>query len=286
LKLRTTAGLVVGIAVFLGPWGGSAAAGPAEHLRLATTTSANDSGLLRALNAPFEKAYHAKVDVYAVGSGEALEMGRKGDADVVLVHAPEAEVLFMTEGFGMDRRAVMHNDFVILGPDDDPAGVRDVGNPSVALARIAATESPFVSRGDGSGTYQRERVLWRAAGIRPGGAWYRKTGTGMGETLVTANEQGAYTLCDRGTYLAYDGGGMSLAVLVAGSIALFNPYHVILVNPTRHPGVRSDLAREYADYLTGPTGQDVIRAFRMTGRQLFFPDAIPVRPVEFEGAAP
>jgi tungstate transport system substrate-binding protein len=245
-----------------------------DHLRLATTTSVNDTGLLKALNAAFEKGHDARVSVMSVGSGAALELGRKGKVDVVLVHAPEAEVLFMTEGFGVDRRAVMHNDFVLLGPADDPAGVRGEANPVAALVRIASKESTFVSRADGSGTYQKEKALWWHAGILPNGRWYIRENRGMGETLASADNLKAYTLCDRGTYMAY-GSRITLAILVEGSPVLVNPYHVILVNPALHPDVRHDLARAYADFLTGPEGQAIIREFRVGGQALFFPDAKP-----------
>lgn len=246
----------------------------ATELRLATTTSPVDTGLLGALNVPFEQAHDAKVRVIAVGSGEALKLGREGKADVVLVHAPDAEVLFMTQGFGTDRRAVMHNDFVLVGPEDDPAGIRGVHNPSVALARIAAGERPFVSRADASGTYQKERSLWRAAGIVPSGAWYVPEGRGMGETLQTANGRGAYTLTDRGTYLSY-AKRIGLTILVEGSPALYNPYHVIVVKPAPGGQVRDELARAYADYLAGPEAQGVIASFRVGGQALFHPEAPP-----------
>jgi tungstate transport system substrate-binding protein len=243
-----------------------------ERLRLATTTSTDNSGLLKALNPPFEQAHDAKVDVIAVGTGKALKMGQNGDVDVVLVHAPPAEEAFVAAGFGVERAPVMHNDFVLIGPAADPAGAR--GNvAAAALARIAKAGATFVSRGDDSGTHKKEKALWAAADIVPKGRWYLAVGQGMGAVLTIADDKDAYTLTDRGTYLAYRD-KLGLTVLVEGDPALFNPYHVIIVNPARHPHVKLDLARAYVAYLTGP-GQSVIAGFKAHGRQLFHPDVIP-----------
>lgn len=249
-------------------------ANAAQRLRLATTTSTDNSGLLKALNPPFEKANDVHVDVIAVGTGKALKLGENGDVDVVLVHAPAAEEAFVAAGFGVERAAVMHNDFVLIGPADDPAGTRGAGSAAEALGRIAATRSTFVSRGDESGTHKKEKTLWAAASVRPKGAWYLSVGQGMGAVLQIADDKRAYTLTDRGTYLAYRR-KVSLPVLVEGDPALFNPYHVIVVNPARHPEARTDLARAYAAYLAGPEGQARIGAFQVDGQVLFHPDALP-----------
>jgi tungstate transport system substrate-binding protein len=267
---RAAPALALLAALLLLPWPGQAA----ERLRLATTTSTDNSGLLQVLNPPFERANGVKVDVIAVGTGKALKLGENGDVDVVLVHAPPAEEAWVAAGYGVERRAVMHNDFVLIGPAADPAGVRGLATAAEALGRIARARATFVSRGDESGTHKKEKILWRAAGVSPGGTWYLSVGQGMGAVLQIADDKGAYTLSDRGTYLAY-GGKIGLTVLVEGDPALFNPYHVILVNPARHPAVKVHLARRYAAYLTGPEGQGIIAGFRAGGQVLFHPDAPP-----------
>jgi len=246
--------------------------GAAERLRLSTTTSTENSGLLKVLLPPFEKANGVHVDVIAVGTGKALKLGESGDVDVVLVHDPGLEEAFVAAGFGVDRRPVMHNDFVIVGPGDDPAGIRGAASAAEAFQRLGAGKAPFVSRGDESGTHQKEKALWKAAGTRPEGAWYLEAGQGMGEVLQMANEKRGYALCDRGTFIAYER-KVELAVLSEGDPRLFNPYSVIAVNPARQPHVRYDLARKFIDYLTGPEGQKAIGGFQLEGKQLFFPDA-------------
>jgi tungstate transport system substrate-binding protein len=249
----------------------------AERLRLATTTSTDNSGLLKVLHPPFEQANDVVVDVIAVGTGKALKLGENGDVDVVLVHAPAAEKAFVAAGFGVERQAVMHNDFVLIGPGSDPAGLKDAGSAAEALKRIAATRAAFVSRGDESGTHKKEKILWEAAHVHPNGAWYLSVGQGMGAVLQIADDKQAYTLTDRGTYLAYHR-KISLPLLVQGDPALYNPYHVILVNPARHPEVKVDLARKYAAYLTGPEGQGRIGAYTVDGQVLFHPDVLPDAP--------
>lgn len=246
----------------------------APRLRLATTTSTENSGLLAALHPAFERAHGATVDVIAVGSGKALELARNGDVDVVLAHDPAAEEAFVAEGAGIDRCAVMHNDFVIVGPPADPAGVGAAADAARAFRLIAARAQPFVSRGDQSGTHVKELALWEAAGVAPSGRWYLATGQGMAPVLQIAADKQAYTLADRGTWLALRK-RLDLALLHAGDPVLANPYHVILVNPQRHPHVLAALARAYADFLTGPQGQALIGAFRIDGEQLFQPDARP-----------
>ncbi|MFQ5659398.1 MAG: substrate-binding domain-containing protein [Gammaproteobacteria bacterium] len=245
-----------------------------QHLRLATTTSTDNSGLLAVLHPPFEAKYHIKVDVIAVGTGKALRLGRNGDVDLVLVHAPGAEKEFVADGFGIMRLPVMHNDFVLLGPPADPAGVKQAASLSDALKRIATTMQPFVSRGDDSGTHKKEKALWKSASLAPAGDWYLSTGQGMGAVLKIANDKLAYTLSDRGTYLAYRD-KIDLNIVYEGDPGLFNPYHVILINPKRYPHVQTKLAQHYVDFIRGKQGQQIIREFRKGGEQLFHPDVTP-----------
>ena len=261
---------LAGALVLLGA-GCSGERGP-KRLRLATTTSTENSGLLAVLLPPFEQAHGVTVDVIAVGTGKALKLGENGDVDVVLVHARAAEDAFVAKGFGVGRRDVMHNDFVVVGPESDPAGLRDAKSAAEALKLLASAEAAFVSRGDDSGTHKKELELWKAAGVRPTGKWYLSTGQAMGAVLRIADEKRAYALTDRGTYLAY-AGKIQLAVVFEGDPALFNPYGVIAVNPAKHPGVQHALARKLIDYLTGAEGQRIIARYKRNGKQLFFPDA-------------
>ncbi|MDW7646393.1 MAG: substrate-binding domain-containing protein [Desulfuromonadales bacterium] len=247
-------------------------AGPAlsvEHLRLATTTSTENSGLLMALLPPFEQANDCQVDVIAVGTGKALKLGEAGDVDVVLVHARALEEAFVAAGHGIDRRDVMYNDFVLLGPPADPAGVAGMGDVAAAMKKIAASDSAFVSRGDKSGTHHKELELWQAAGLAPGGKGYVEAGLGMGEVINMATELQGYTLADRGTYVAYRS-KTDLEILVAGDERLFNPYGVIAVNPKKHPHVKIELATKFMDYLVSPQGQQAIAAYNKNGEPLFF----------------
>ncbi|ORJ60451.1 substrate-binding domain-containing protein [Geothermobacter hydrogeniphilus] len=240
-----------------------------EHLRLATTTSTENSGLLAELLPPFEKANDCHIDVIAVGTGKALKLGETGDVDVVLVHARSKEDKFVAAGYGVDRRDVMYNDFVILGPKSDPAGIKGLKDAVAAMTRIALTQATFVSRGDDSGTNTRELQLWKAAGIKAEGDWYLEAGRGMGEVLTMADERRGYTLSDRGTYLAYRD-KIDLGVMVEGDKRLFNPYGVIMVNPARHPHVKVKLARKFMDFLTSDTGRKLITGYRRGGEQLFY----------------
>ncbi|NIR29245.1 MAG: solute-binding protein [Gammaproteobacteria bacterium] len=249
------------------------AAPAAERLRMATTTSTENSGLLAELNPQFESEHGVAVDVIAVGTGKALRIARNCDADIVFVHAPGAEKLFVEAGYGVDRSPVMHNDFVVLGPPTDPAGVRRAASAAEALRRIAEAEPSFVSRGDDSGTHKKEKSLWQQAGIEPEGQWYLAAGQGMGAVLKIADDKQAYTLSDRGTYVAFQG-KTELAVVSEGDPALHNPYHIIAVSPQRCPNARYDLARRYIDYVTGRRGQKIIGDYRMRGQQLFYPDVI------------
>jgi len=244
-----------------------------QRLRLATTTSTYNSGLLDSLLPDFEKRENIQVQVLSVGTGQALALGEGGEVDLVLVHAREREDEFVARGFGVDRRDLMWNDFVILGPPDDPAGVDGSVDAAAALARILEQGSAFVSRGDDSGTHIRELQLWKAAGIDPHGApGYLEAGQGMGNCLTIADEKQAYLLADRGTFLAF-AEHIDLKVLVAGDPRLKNSYGIIMVNPERHPHVASDPAGRLMDYLTSAAGQRQIAAFTVNGEQLFYPVA-------------
>jgi len=245
-----------------------------DALRLATTTSTDNSGLLGKLNPPFETKNNIRVDVIAVGTGKALRLAENGDVDLVLVHAPDAELAFVDSGFGVKRWPVMHNDFLILGSENDPVGIAQANSVTDALRRISLNNSDFVSRGDDSGTHKKEMSLWRNAGISPEGNWYISTGQGMGAVLRIADDKNAYTLCDRGTYLALKQ-KLRLVPLYQGATTLFNPYHVIAVNPAKHAHVQQALARRYIEFLTGSVGQKIIADFTVDGEILFYPDAMP-----------
>lgn len=239
------------------------------RLKLATTTSVENSGLLSALLPPFERKLGVRVDVIAVGTGKALKLGENGDVDVLLVHDREAEKKFIRDGFGLNWREVMYNDFVIVGPPEDPAGIR--GKDAVeAFRRIARGRYLFISRGDESGTHKREKKLWELAGIKPQGKWRLETGQGMGATLQIANEKRGYTLVDRGTYLAYEK-KVDLVILSQKDRLLFNPYSIIAVNPQRHPRVNYLYAMALIGWLTSPEGQKIIGEFKKEGKVLFHP---------------
>jgi len=240
-----------------------------EHLRLATTTSTDNSGLLAELLPPFETANNCQVDVIAVGTGKAIKLGETGDVDVVMVHARSKEDKFVNAGHGVDRRDVMYNDFVILGPESDPAGIKGGKNAAEAMAKIAASKNTFVSRGDDSGTHSREKQLWKKSGVTPSGNWYLEAGRGMGEVIVMASERQGYTLSDRGTYIAYSQ-KTPLKVIVEGDKGLFNPYGVIMVNPAKHKHVKVELAKKFLDYLTSDQAKQLITGFRKGGKQLFY----------------
>jgi len=253
-------------------------------LRLATTTSTADSGLLDAIIPAFEEEYNATVDVVAVGTGQALEMGENGDADVILVHARAHEDAFVAEGFGINRRDVMYNDFVVVGPESDPADIAGTPLAADAFATIAEAAATFASRGDDSGTHTKEMIIWEQAGIEPAGDWYNSLGQGMGPTLIAANELQAYTLTDRGTYLSMSQELPELEVMVGGDSIednadplLLNPYGVIPINPELHPEVNAELSEQFAEWLTNEEVQDRIGEFgRDTfGQPLFFPGVAP-----------
>ncbi len=243
---------------------------------LASTTSTENSGLLAHLLPRFTRATGIEVRVIAVGTGQALRIARNGDADVLLVHHRASEERFVAEGYGVRRHDVMFNDFVLVGPGADPAGVRGQTDAAQALARIARARALFASRGDDSGTHKKERDLWAAAGIDPveaSGAWYQETGSCMGATLNASAGMGAYALSDRATWLAFRNKG-DLEVLVEGDTRLFNPYGVILVNPAKHPHVNARDGQAFIDWLVSEEGQRAIAAYHLDGRQLFFPSAV------------
>jgi tungstate transport system substrate-binding protein len=253
---------------------GTSALAASKTVILATTTSTQDSGLLDVLVPAFEKESGFQVKTISVGSGQAMKMGEKGEADVLLVHSPDAEKKFMADGFGTTRRLVMHNDFIIVGPAADPAKIKGA-TAAEALKRIAQTGIVFASRGDNSGTHAKEKGLWKAAALSPDGQkWYQQTGLGMGQTLNVAAEKKGYTLTDRATYLALKK-GLNLDILVEGDGKLLNIYHVIELNSVKWPKVNAEGGKAFADFMVAKKAQDIIRTFGVDkyGAPLFFPDA-------------
>ena len=252
------------------------AAGPAQkNLILATTTSTQDSGLLDVLIPVFEKKTGYFVKTIAVGSGQAMAMGQKGEADVLLVHSPDAEKKFVADGSGVNRLIVMHNDFIVVGPPADPAAIKGAKSTVEAFKKIAAANALFLSRGDNSGTHSKEKGIWKAAGINPEGQkWYQETGLGMGQTLNVAAEKKGYTLADRGTWLALKK-NLGLGILKEGDPILLNVYHVIAVNPAKWPKVNADGAKAFSDFMVSVETQGIIKTFGVEkyGGALFFPDA-------------
>ena len=273
---RLLCGLVLACALlFAAAAGAQQAPAGQRNIILATTTSTQDSGLLDVLIPLFEKKTGYFVKTIAVGSGQAMVMGQKGEADVLLVHSPDAEEKFMAAGYGVNRRLVMHNDFIIVGPAADRGGIKGTKSAGAAFKRIAGAKALFMSRGDNSGTDAKEKAIWKAAGIAPEGQkWYQQTGLGMGQTLNVASEKQTYTLADRGTYLAL-AKRLDLVILVEGDRDLLNIYHVIEVNPARWPKVNAGGARAFADFMVSPETQAIVRAFGVDkfGSPLFFPDA-------------
>ncbi len=241
-----------------------------DFITVASTTSTENSGLFGHILPIFQAETGIEVRVVSQGTGQALETGRRGDADVVFVHARAQEEAFVTDGYGVQRFDVMYNDFVIIGPNDDPAGLRNAADAAGAMAAIAAAEAPFASRGDDSGTHVAEMTLWAAAGVAPAGRWYLSTGSGMGATLNTAAQVPAYALTDRGTWLSFENRG-DLEIVFEGDPVLFNPYGIILVNPERHPHVKVEQGQAFIDWLVGEQGQTAIAGFLVNGEQLFFP---------------
>ena len=255
-----------------------AAAADDKFIVVQSTTSTEQSGLFGYLLPLFKDKTGIDVRVVAVGTGQAIKNAQNGDGDVLFVHAKPDEEKFVEAGYGVKRFDVMYNDFVIVGPRSDPAGVAGMTDAAAALARIAAANAPFASRGDDSGTHKAELKLWQAAGIdtkAASGSWYRETGSGMGPTLNTAAGMGAYALTDRGTWLSFQNRG-DLEILVAGDGKLFNQYGVMLVNPARFPHVKADLGQQFVDWLISTEGQKAIAGYTINGEQLFFPNAKPV----------
>jgi tungstate transport system substrate-binding protein len=244
-----------------------------RRLVLATTTSTYDSGLLDAIIPDFEAQSGYQVDIIAVGTGQAIALGEAGDADVLLVHARSREDAFIEAGFGTARYDVMVNDFVILGAEDDPANIAGGNDAAAAFIAIAEVEVNFISRGDDSGTHTKERAIWAAANIEPEGDWYQEAGQSMGAILTIANEQQAYTLSDRGTYIARSAEGLDLVVLLEGDPVLANPYGVIPVNPEKKPSVNFEGAQAFVTWLTSLETQEAIATYQVDGQQLFFPDS-------------
>ena len=249
------------------------------RLVLATTTSTRDSGLLDVILPDFEAQTGIPVDVIAVGTGQSLKLGEDGNADVVLVHARALEDAFMENGYGVRREDVMYNDFVVVGPESDPAGIAGMTDAAAAFTKIADAQAPFVSRGDNSGTHVKEQAIWTTAGIEPSGDWYISAGQGMGAVLTMANEQEAYTLSDRGTYLARTLEGTDLVILVEGDPVLFNPYGVIAVNPDINPAIQADAANQFIDWLISVPTQEIISEYGTEefGQPLFTPNSEPWR---------
>lgn len=246
-----------------------------RFITVASTTSTQNSGLFEYLLPKFETKTGIKVHVVAVGTGQAIEVASRGDADVLFVHHKPSELKFVAAGEGVERFDVMYNDFVIVGPKDDPARIRGLKDTTLAFKRIAATQAPFVSRGDDSGTHKEELEIWKDAGIdvkAAAGTWYRATGSGMGATLNTASGMDGYTLSDRGTWLNFKNRG-DLEILVEGDRRLFNQYGVTLVNPKKHPNVKAKDGQAFIDWLLSPEGQSVIASYKINGEQLFFPNA-------------
>jgi len=264
--------IAASIAAFL--LAASSAAAAEDFITVASTTSTEQSGLFKSLLPEAKKALGFDVHVVAVGTGQALDIARRGDADVVFVHDKAAEEKFLAEGYGVKRYDVMYNDFVIVGPKGDPAHAKGT-DVVAALEKIAGAKAPFASRGDKSGTDAAEKRYWKEAGIQPAGSWYRETGSGMGPTLNTASGMNAYALTDRGTWLSFRNRG-DLVILVEGDAKLFNQYGVMLVNPAKHPHVKKEMGQRFIDWLISPAGQRTIASYRIGGQQLFFPDYKPL----------
>ncbi len=244
-------------------------------LILATTTSTEDSGLLDVILPDFEKEFNATVDVVAVGTGQAIKLGEDGNADVLLVHDRAKEDKFMEAGHGVRREDVMYNDFIIIGPKDDPAGIKGMTDAAAAMKKIADSQATFISRGDESGTHSKEKALWKAAGVEPTGSWYVSAGQGMGAVLTMADERQAYSLSDRATFLARTLEGLDLVILVEGDKALFNPYGVIAVNPNKGSHINATLANSFIDWIISVPVQEKISQFGKDkfGQSLFIPDS-------------
>jgi tungstate transport system substrate-binding protein len=251
---------------------GSMSPAAARDIKMATTTSTDNSGLLKVLLPKYEAKCNCKVQVISVGTGKAMELGKNGDVDVVLVHAREAEDKFVAEGNGVNRRDVMYNDFILVGPQADPAGMKKQKSIIDAFRQLGEGRSRFISRGDNSGTDQMEKNYWKQAGIAPKGAWFISAGMGMGEVLTMASEMQGYTLSDRATYGAYRA-KTGLDIVLAGDPKMFNPYGIIAVNPKKYPALNYDGAMDLINWITSAEGQKAIADFKVSGEQMFFPSA-------------
>lgn len=240
-----------------------------QLLKLSTTTSTDNTGLLALLNKAFTESTDINVAVIAVGTGQALKLGANGDVDVALVHAPKAELEYVEKDYFIDRRYVMYNDFVLVGPVNDPAGITSAKTITEAMQKIVQSGSRFVSRGDDSGTHKKELQLWKTADINPSGDWYVQAGQGMGAVLKIADEMSGYALTDRGTQIAYQE-KMQLKLLFEGDAKLSNPYHIMAVNPEKHPHVQTGMAKQYINFVTGEPGKQIIDSFMVNNQQLFF----------------
>ena len=266
--------LVCLLVVLLSLLAGDTVHGAERFITVASTTSTENSGLFEVILPVFERQTGIAVRVVAVGTGQAIRTAERGDADVLFVHHRPSEERFVADGYGVERHEVMHNDFVLVGPRDDPAGASGAPDVVGAFANIASQQAPFASRADDSGTHKREMKLWQAAGIdarAASGGWYRETGSGMGTTLNIASGMAAYTLTDRGTWLSFNNKG-ELTVLVEGGRRLFNPYGVILVDPARHPHVKAEDGQAFVDWLLSADGQGAIASYRIDGQAVFFPN--------------
>jgi tungstate transport system substrate-binding protein len=271
----TSRNLIITVIIALGLLAGSAGAAQDRYITVSSTTSTENSGLFKYLLPIFKKKTGIDVRVVAQGTGQALDMGKRGDCDVVFVHNRNAELKMVDEGWFVNRHDVMYNDFVIVGPRSDPAGIKGMKDAVVALGRIRNAGAPFASRGDKSGTHSAELRLWKAGAIDPTtgrGQWYRETGSGMGATLNTAAGMNAYALTDRGTWLSFRNRG-DLAILVEGDKRLFNQYGVMLVNPARHSHVKKKYGLSFINWVVSKQGQKAIAAYKIGGEQLFFPNA-------------
>lgn len=269
-KLRQV--MIRSIALTLGVAMSALAMANNPFITVASTTSTEQSGLFGHITPRFTEATGIDVRVVAVGTGQAFAIARAGDADILFVHDTVGEEQFVAQGYGVERRDVMFNDFVIIGPSDDPAGIADAASAVEAMQRIAAIEAPFASRGDDSGTHRAELRLWQDAGISPAGRWYRELGSGMGPTLNTAAGMDAYVVADRGTWLNFRN-RQNLTILFEGDEVLFNPYGSVLINPERHPHLKHDLAIQWHEWLVSEEGQAAIASYEINGEPLFFPNA-------------
>lgn len=265
-RLTSGCGLLLGLLLAMQPV-------LAREIRLSTTTSTENSGLLKAILPAFEAKHGVKVHVISVGTGKALELGKNGDVDVVLVHARAAEDKFVADGHGVNRRDVMYNDFILVGAQEDPLALRGTREVIAAFRKLGEGRAKFISRGDNSGTDQMEKAYWKEAGIAPKGAWFVSAGLGMGEVLTMAGEMMAYTLSDRATYGAYRA-KTGLDILVQGDPKMFNPYGIIAVSPKKYPDINHDGAMKLIEWITSREGQELIAGFKVNGEQLFFPSAV------------